>query len=56
MEIKLARVIGQAAAGVPIWRSQTLESKWVDVPYVVFPGNVGHNELLGELVSSYRLS
>ena len=35
-----ARVIGQILPGVPLWRSGP-ESKFPDMPYIVFPGNVG---------------
>lgn len=53
--MKKARVIGQAATGVPLWRSEPTGSpKWPDVPYIVFPGNVGSTQTLGDLVASYR--
>jgi uncharacterized protein YgbK (DUF1537 family) len=35
-----ALVLGQVLRGVPVWRLGA-GSKWSDVPYVVFPGNVG---------------
>ena len=54
--MKRAKVVGQAATGVPLWKSETVGvGKWADVPYVVFPGNVGQEETLGELVASYRV-
>jgi hypothetical protein len=53
--MKRARVVGQAATGVPLWESASEDiRKWADVPYVVFPGNVGGVETLGDLVASYR--
>jgi uncharacterized protein YgbK (DUF1537 family) len=54
--MKRAKVVGQAATGVPLWKSETVGTgKWVDVPYIVFPGNVGQEETLGDLVASYRV-
>jgi uncharacterized protein YgbK (DUF1537 family) len=32
--------IGQILPGVPVWRLSG-EARWTDIPYVVFPGNVG---------------
>lgn len=53
--MKRARVVGQAATGVPLWESDPAGTeKWADVPYIVFPGNVGSPETLGDLVASYR--
>ncbi|KAL8689140.1 MAG: hypothetical protein Q9218_005125 [Villophora microphyllina] len=56
LAMKKARVVGQAATGVPLWRSDQSvgQPKWPDVPYVVFPGNVGTGKTLGELVAAYR--
>lgn len=53
--MKKARVVGQAATGVPLWRSEPIgRPKWPYVPYIVFPGNVGTAQTLGDLVASYR--
>lgn len=38
--VKRAVVLGQILSGVPVWRLGP-ESKYLDTPYVVFPGNVG---------------
>jgi uncharacterized protein YgbK (DUF1537 family) len=38
--IRRAQVLGQAIPGVPIWLTG-LESRWPELIYVVFPGNVG---------------
>jgi hypothetical protein len=54
--MKRAMVIGQAAPGVPLWRCDEPESRHVGVPYVVFPGNVGGEEALGELVEGWAVS
>jgi len=40
LAVRSARVLGQLAAGVSLWRCGRT-SKWPDLPYVVFPGNVG---------------
>lgn len=44
-----AEVLGQVLKGVPVWRLGA-GSKWNDVPYVVFPGNVGEETSLLEVV------
>lgn len=51
--IKRAMVLGQAASGVPLWRCEEESSKFKGIPYVVFPGNVGGNHTLAELVESW---
>ncbi len=43
-----ARVLGQAAPGVPVWRLGD-ESRMPRVLYVVFPGNVGTDDTLAEV-------
>ena len=48
-----AEVLGQILKGVPVWRLGP-GSKWSDVPYVVFPGNVGDESALLRVVE--RLS
>jgi uncharacterized protein YgbK (DUF1537 family) len=35
-----ALVLGQALPGIPVWRTDH-NSKYPDMPYVIFPGNVG---------------
>jgi len=47
--IKRAWVLGQAAPGVPVWRVGP-EGKFPGMGYVVFPGNVGGDDALLELV------
>jgi uncharacterized protein YgbK (DUF1537 family) len=44
-----ATVLGQMAAGVPVWRLDRAET-FENIPYVVFPGNVGQTGTLAELV------
>ncbi len=48
-----AMVLGQVAAGVPCW-SLGPESRFPGVPYVVFPGNVGTADTLGEVIALLR--
>jgi uncharacterized protein YgbK (DUF1537 family) len=48
LEIKRAMVLGQIAAGVPVWRTLS-ESRFPGLSYIVFPGNVGGGETLAEL-------
>ncbi|QCW99546.1 hypothetical protein FGM00_05275 [Aggregatimonas sangjinii] len=40
LQIKRALVLGQLIKGVPVWRADD-GSKFPDLPYIVFPGNVG---------------
>lgn len=53
--MKRAMVIGQAAPGVPLWRCDEPTSRHTGVPYVVFPGNVGSDDTLAELVERWAL-
>jgi uncharacterized protein YgbK (DUF1537 family) len=47
--MKRARVLGQLLPGVPVWRLGA-ESRYADMVYVVFPGNVGEDGALLEVV------
>jgi uncharacterized protein YgbK (DUF1537 family) len=40
-----ARALGQVLPGVPVIRTEA-ECKWPDIPYVIFPGNVGDDHAL----------
>ena len=53
--MKRAMILGQAAPGVPIWGCDEETSRHRGVPYVVFPGNVGGVETLGELVGRWAV-
>lgn len=55
LNMKKATIVGQAAAGVPLWRCDEPTSKHPGLPYVVFPGNVGGNETLAEVVERWRV-
>jgi uncharacterized protein YgbK (DUF1537 family) len=45
LSVRRALVRGQILPGVPLWQLG-LESRWPDLPYVVFPGNVGDDDAL----------
>ncbi len=53
LQVERAVVMGQIAAGVPVWRLGD-ESKFPGLAYVVFPGNVGTEETLAEVVTALR--
>lgn len=53
--MKRALIVGQAASGVPLWRCDEESVKWPGLPYVVFPGNVGTDDTLAELVRDWRV-
>lgn len=55
LQFKRATIVGQAAPGVPLWRCDEPSSKWPGLPYVVFPGNVGTNDTLFEVVKGWRV-
>jgi uncharacterized protein YgbK (DUF1537 family) len=55
LNMKRAMIIGQAAPGVPLWRCDEDTSRHRGVPYVVFPGNVGGEDTLAELVERWAL-
>jgi uncharacterized protein YgbK (DUF1537 family) len=54
LNMKRATIVGQAAAGVPLWRCDEPTCKYSGLPYVVFPGNVGGDETLFEVVDRWR--
>ncbi|MEJ1971316.1 MAG: four-carbon acid sugar kinase family protein [Lacunisphaera sp.] len=49
--VRRARVLGQAAPGIPVWQLGT-ESRFPGMAYIVFPGNVGGELTLAELIGS----
>ncbi len=51
--VKRARVLGQILPGIPVWELGA-ESKFPGLPFVVFPGNVGAPEALGEVVRIFN--
>jgi Uncharacterized protein conserved in bacteria len=48
--VKKALVMGQILKGIPVWLTGP-ESKFPNMPYVIFPGNVGTDDSLREAVS-----
>ncbi|GIZ41881.1 hypothetical protein CKM354_000517000 [Cercospora kikuchii] len=50
---KRAKICGQAAPGVPLWQCAEKTCKFPDIPYVVFPGNVGERDTLRDLVADW---
>jgi uncharacterized protein YgbK (DUF1537 family) len=55
LRMKRARVLGQAAPGVPLWRCDEETSRHRGVPFVVFPGNVGTDDTLAEVVEAWAM-
>lgn len=51
--VKRAMVLGQILPGVPVWELGP-ETKYPEMPYIVFPGNVGDAMSLVELVEKLR--
>jgi uncharacterized protein YgbK (DUF1537 family) len=47
--IRRAMVIGQALPGVPAWRCGE-ETRYPGMTYIVFPGNVGEEDALAQIV------
>ncbi|MBT9187034.1 four-carbon acid sugar kinase family protein [Zobellia russellii] len=50
LNVRRANVMGQVLKGVPVWQLGK-EAKFPDMPYIVFPGNVGDETALHELIS-----
>ncbi|KAJ4144716.1 hypothetical protein LMH87_003588 [Akanthomyces muscarius] len=55
LRMRRARVLGQAAPGVPLWVCTEETSRHRAVPYVVFPGNVGSEDTLADIVESWAI-
>jgi uncharacterized protein YgbK (DUF1537 family) len=51
--VQRAWVLGQILPGIPVWRLGA-ESRFPNLPYVVFPGNVGSEESLAQAVQILR--
>ncbi len=47
--MRKALVLGQALPGIPVWLTDE-NSKYPNMPYIIFPGNVGEVTDLKELV------
>ncbi|MCK6579754.1 MAG: hypothetical protein L6Q98_16805 [Anaerolineae bacterium] len=55
LKVDIARVVGQAADGIPVWKLGE-GSKWANIPFVIFPGNVGELNTLADIISKFRLA
>ena len=51
LRVKRANVLGQLRPGIPVWQTGE-ESKFPQMPYVIFPGNVGETDTLKEVVQA----
>lgn len=49
LQVKKAMVMGQIKAGISAWKLGA-ESKYPGMPYIIFPGNVGKEEDLYDIV------
>lgn len=49
LKVKRVRVMGQIKPGVPVWMTGE-ESKFPDMPFIIFPGNVGGPTTLSEAI------
>jgi len=49
-----ARILGQILPGVPVWRAGP-ESRFPEIPYVVFPGNVGTADAISKVAQSLKV-
>lgn len=53
LTMRRAKVLGQAAPGVPLWRCDEYTNRFPGVPYVVFPGNAGSEQLLAQVIGAW---
>ena len=51
LRVKKALVLGQAAPGIPVWKTGK-ESLFPGLSYVIFPGNVGGADTLRIIVET----
>ena len=49
LQVKKAKVMGQVQKGIPVWMTGE-ESKFPQMPYIIFPGNVGEVDTLRQIV------
>lgn len=49
LRVRRANVMGQIRPGIPVWMTGQ-ESKFPDMPFIIFPGNVGEITTLREIV------
>lgn len=53
LQIKKAKVLGQAASGIPVWYTGP-EATFPNIPYIVFPGNVGERDTLVGIIRNIK--
>jgi uncharacterized protein YgbK (DUF1537 family) len=49
LRVKRAKVLGQVSPGIPVWKTDA-GSRFPDIPYIIFPGNVGKVNTLADVV------
>ncbi|MEI3614908.1 four-carbon acid sugar kinase family protein [Pseudogracilibacillus sp. SO30301A] len=49
LAVKRAEVMGQIIPGVPVWKTGN-DSRFPNIPYIIFPGNVGSDEALKQVI------
>jgi len=54
LKVKKAMVCGQILPGVPVWKLGN-ESRYPDLVYIVFPGNVGDSGSLVDIINKMKL-
>ncbi|KAI5460617.1 hypothetical protein BGZ63DRAFT_488585 [Mariannaea sp. PMI_226] len=54
LNYKRAVIVGQASPGVPLWQCDQDTSRHCGVPFVIFPGNVGGEATLADLVDAWH--
>jgi uncharacterized protein YgbK (DUF1537 family) len=53
--MKRAAIVGQGSVGCPMWRCDEAGTMWSGIPFLVFPGNVGSEDSLAEVVERWAL-
>ena len=51
LAVKTAKVLGQLHEGVPVWQLDS-NSKFPNLSYIIFPGNVGHKDTLYNIIKN----
>ncbi|WP_298551460.1 four-carbon acid sugar kinase family protein [uncultured Algibacter sp.] len=51
--MKQSKVLGQIESGIPVW-SMGKETKFPELPYIVFPGNVGNENSLLTIIQKLK--
>ncbi len=50
LQVRKALVMGQIQPGVPVWKTDP-DCRFPDIPYIIFPGNVGNTDTLYQAAS-----